>query len=95
MPNPRKLSNCKMIEMANVTKGWHTVYNSEVCVENGRIQKVYVKNGQYESTRGAIYMRDDPKIGGYTRLSEREWKGMKFTTFRSGMSKGIYIVERY
>ena len=80
--------------MANaVKKGWHTVYNSEVYVENGRIQKVYVKNGQYENVRGAIYMRDG--YNGYTKLSEREWKGMKFTTFRSGMSKGIYIVERY
>lgn len=81
--------------MANVKDGWHNVYNSEVLVKNGRIEKVYVNNGQYESTRGAIYMRVDPKRGGYTRLNTDEWKGMKFTTFRSGMAKGIYIVERY
>ena len=79
--------------MANAAKnGWHTVYNSEVMVNNGRIEKIYVKNGRYESIRGAIYMRDG--YNGYTKLSEREWKGMKFSTFRSGMSKGIYIVER-
>ena len=80
--------------MANAAKnGWHTVYNSEVMVNNGRIEKIYVKNGRYETIRGAIYMRDG--YNGYTKLSEREWKGMKFSTFRSGMSKGIYIVERY
>ena len=45
--------------------------------------------------RCAIFMRDDPKTGGYTRLNTDEWMGMKFATFRSGMAKGVYLIQRY
>lgn len=78
--------------MANTTKdGWHTVYDARVYVENGRLTEVKDTEGY----RCAIFMRDDPKTDGYTRLNTDEWMGMKFATFRSGMAKGVYLIQRY
>lgn len=74
--------------MAKIKNGWHTVYNATVFVKNDRIEEV-----RADGHKAAIYIRDSPKIWGYTKLNVNEWEGMKFNTFRSGMAKGIYMVQ--
>lgn len=77
--------------MANVKDGWHAVYEARVYVENGKITDIMDVYGYHHC---AIYKRDEVEREDYNRLNTDEWKGMKFTTFRSGMAKGVYLIQR-
>ena len=52
------------------------------------------KDGWHTVYDARVYV-ENGRSGGYTRLNLDEWKGMKFATFRSGMAKGVYLIQRY
>lgn len=70
--------------------GRFRVYNSIFIVKNNRIMEVYKIDGYGYEYRANLYYADG---NGYTQISNKHLSEYKFSTIRSGMYAGRYIVN--